>query len=424
MRAPISLGLMPAFGTAQGRPRSIRWLAYARQSMDPIARWLRACPPQLRDVLLALTVTAVAVGGSASQPAVRGYQDVDAIALALAAVGGLSLAGRRRYPNAVFAVTLLAAVVFAARGYPAGPGLLTVLVSIYSAALVVSRRRSLAFGVTTGIALSVTRLIFTNQTIASTAQNALGWIGAALFLGWAVANRRAFVAEIRDRADRAERTREEEARRQVDAERLRIARELHDIVAHSMSTINVQAGVGAHMIDRQPEHARQALETIKGLSKDALGELRAILDLLRAVDDQDPRKPTAGLAQLKGLLAVTEQAGVPVELHVTGQRAHLPVTVDLAAYRIIQEALTNTLRHAGSATARVALTYESETLVVDVTDDGPGLAGNEAFHDGAGHGLLGMRERAESLGGTLKVGPRSQGGFRVTATLPVTPGTA
>jgi signal transduction histidine kinase len=387
--------------------------------MDPIARWMRACPPRLADTLIAAFLTLVAVAGTAAQATPRGYRHADGLAYTLAAIAGIALLARRRWPVAVFATTLLAMMVFAARGYPGGPALLTVLVSVYTAASLDTRVRSLFLGVIAGLGLSVTRLIFTSETIRSTTVNALAWIGAALFLGWAVANRRAFVAEIRHRAERAELTREQEAGRRVDAERLRIARELHDVIAHGISAINVQAGVAAHLIDSQPRQAGQALQTIKALSKDAISELREVLNLLRAVDAPDPRHPTARLAQLEALIARTRNAGIPVVIELDGEPRALPVTVDLAAYRIIQEALTNVLRHAGGAPATVSLAYEPDRLTVQVNDDGPPSSPHDGSQPGGGYGLIGMRERAESLGGTFDAGRLPAGGFRVTAILPL-----
>jgi signal transduction histidine kinase len=394
-------------------------VAYARVSMDPIGRWLRARPPALVDALLAAVVTAVAVAGTAVPRTQHGYRTPDALALAVTAFAGVSLVARRRMPVAVFAITLTASVIYAARGYPAGPALLTVLVSIYTAASRDRRIRSLWLGVIAAAAIGAARLLFTGQTLGEVAGKALGWIGAALFLGWAVANRRAFVAEIRDRAERAERTREHEARRRVDAERLRIARELHDVLAHGISTINVQAGVAAHLIERQPERAGEALVTITRLSKEALAELREILHVLRAVDAPDSRQPAAGLAQLDALIERVSSAGVEVRIRVEGEARPLPVTVDMAAYRIIQEALTNVIRHAGRATASLALSYADQELIIDVRNDADGHPPNNGSAGGAGYGLIGMRERAASLGGTFKAGPQPDGGFRVSATLPM-----
>ena len=235
-------------------------------------------------------------------------------------------------------------------------------------------------------------------------------VAAALFAGIAVANRNAYVASIRDRA-------EHDARRRLDEERLRIARELHDVVAHTMATINVQAGVAAHVLPTRPEAAAESLQAIKTASKEGLRELRAILNVLRQADDADPTQPAPGTAQLEDLIAGARRAGLETTLTVTGDPVPLPGAVDLAAYRIIQESLTNTIRHAGPATAAVALGYARDELRIDVTDTGRGqavIAGN-----GDGHGLAGMRERAAAVGGTVEAGPGPAGGFLVAARLPL-----
>ncbi len=190
-------------------------------------------------------------------------------------------------------------------------------------------------------------------------------IAAALFGGIAVSNRRAFVASIQARA-------EDEARRQVDEERLRIARELHDVVAHTMSTINVQASAAALLLTDRPDAAAEALQSIRTASKNGLRELRAILNVLRQADDADPTSPAPGLARLDALIDGAVQAGLPTTLSVTGDPAPLPAAVDLAAYRIIQESLTNAIRHAGPATAAVSLIFRGGTLAIEVADTGRG----------------------------------------------------
>ena len=228
--------------------------------------------------------------------------------------------------------------------------------------------------------------------------------------GIAVANRRAYVHSIRDRA-------EQDARRRLDEERLRIARELHDVVAHTMATINVQAGVAAHVLPTHPEAAAESLQAIKIASKEGLRELRAILNVLRQADDADPTQPAPGTAQLETLITGARRAGLDTTLTVTGESVPLPAAVDLAAYRIVQESLTNAIRHAGPATAAISLGYGRDELRIEVTDTGRGPAPS-AGHNG-GHGLAGMRERAATVGGTLETGPGSAGGFRVAARLPL-----
>jgi signal transduction histidine kinase len=242
-------------------------------------------------------------------------------------------------------------------------------------------------------------------------------IAAVCLGGIAVSNRRAFVASIQARAD-------DEARRRIDEERLRIARELHDVVAHTMSTINVQASAAAMVLTERPDAAAESLEAIRTASKNGLRELRAILNVLRQADDADPTTPIPGLAQLDPLIAGVTQAGLPTALEVSGDPASLSEGVDLAAFRIIQESLTNAIRHAGPATATVRLRYLDNWLLIDITDTGRDVPAADVknggtWHAGAGHGLAGMRERAAVAGGTITAGPGAGGGFRVTAELPL-----
>jgi signal transduction histidine kinase len=225
----------------------------------------------------------------------------------------------------------------------------------------------------------------------------------------------------RQRRLAAERTRAEETRRRAGEERMRIARELHDVLAHNISLINVQAGVALHLMDEQPGQSRSALVAIKQASNDALGELRSVLDVLRQGDEAEPRSPASGLAQLDRLVAGAGATGLAVRTRVEGRPRPLPAGTDLAAFRIVQEALTNVTRHAGPATATVLVGYGEEELTVQVGDDGRGPASNGA---GQGNGIRGMRERAAALGGELTTGPRPGGGFRVLARLPLDDGDA
>ncbi|MDX6690539.1 MAG: hypothetical protein QOF55_1797 [Thermoleophilaceae bacterium] len=209
-----------------------------------------------------------------------------------------------------------------------------------------------------------------------------------------------------------------EIRGLVDAERLHMARELHDVVAYSFATINVQASVAVHVADDQPERALEALAAIKAISGEASRELRAILGLLRTTDRAE--SPIHGLDRLDILADMTTSAGLATRVVVSGRARSLPPAVDRAAYRIVQEALTNALRHAGPASAAVTVSYEAARLVVEVVDDGrsPAQAPGE-IEPGGGHGIGGMRERALALGGELDAGPGPHGGFRVRASLPV-----
>jgi signal transduction histidine kinase len=233
-----------------------------------------------------------------------------------------------------------------------------------------------------------------------------------------VRSRRVLAAEALARAERAEQTKEQEARRRVDAERLRIAREVHDTVAHAVAVINVQAGVTAHVLDQRPQQARAALVTIEQTSARALEELRATLGVLRGADRGDAPAAAAGLDQVEELAAIARDAGLDVKVEVGSAPRALPSATDQAAYRILQESITNAIRHAGPARVTVTLTYGPEELELRVTDDGRGQDGPAAA---GGQGIVGMRERAALLGGELTAGPRPGGGFQVRARLPLPP---
>jgi signal transduction histidine kinase len=386
------------------------------------------------DVALAVAVTAIGLAGSIGEAHPKGNATAHQIhlitthqpgpAYALVVVGGLSLIWRRRWPLAVLGVTVATTAAYAAAGYVPGAALVAVYVALYTVATLESRPVAVVAGTASVVVLFVS----------TGAGSPLGWLGGtntvmvaggitAVAVGMEVAGRRRFVASTIERAERAERDREEEARRRVDAERLRIARELHDVVAHSMSMINVQAGVAAHVMSSRPEQAVEALAAIKVASREGLRELRAILNVLRRVDeDVEGRAPAPRLSQLDALADVTTQAGLPTAVSVSGHPLPLPPTVELAAYRVVQESLTNVLRHAGpSAHATVSVSFEPGRLVVQVDDDGPADAGDPAgpdYRDGTGTGIAGLRERAAAFGGTLEAGPMVGGGWRVRATLP------
>ncbi|WP_193611221.1 histidine kinase [Nocardioides lijunqiniae] len=249
-----------------------------------------------------------------------------------------------------------------------------------------------------------------------TARN-LGLVVLPLALGVMAHDRRTMLAGLVERAETAERTREEETRRRVGEERLRIARDVHDVVAHAMVAINVQAGVGAHLLERDPERARGTLRDIKRVSGEALDDLRSMLGILRDPDDEDaPIRPTADLAALDDLRDGLAAAGVDVDIHIDPGAFPLPASIGSTGYRIVQEALTNVLRHAGTTTARVRVARADDRVLIEVEDDGTGTAPTD--DSGSGNGVRGMRERATAAGGTLEAGPRPGGGWRVAASLP------
>ncbi|MDT0300791.1 sensor histidine kinase [Streptomonospora wellingtoniae] len=268
-----------------------------------------------------------------------------------------------------------------------------------------------------GAVLAVSGVVEVLDFQISRALSVLSWALVVLLVGEIARSQRAYVREAQQRAAEAERTREEEARRRAVEERLRIAREVHDVVAHSISLINVQAGAAAHRRD-DPDGAYAALNHIKEASRDTLRELRSTLGVLRRIDDDGaPTAPVPSLARVGDLAEQTTAAGLPVRLEVTGTAAQLPAAVDLAAYRIVQESLTNALRHSGAGGADVCVDYGGIELRVLVADDGGGaVPGSEP----QGNGLRGMRERAAAVGGTCSAGPRGDGpGFAVRAALPL-----
>jgi signal transduction histidine kinase len=391
------------------------------------AAWQRWVGSPVRDAVLAVVLTVVLVFASYGEGHPNQLGDVaqfhhhpiphPTAALALVAVACLALAWRRRYPVAVLAVSVAAVAVYSLLGYVNGASLIAPVLAVYAMAAQVSVRRAVVLAaLTLAVLMTATGV---NNPFGRYSDGAFvlipGMVAAVAFAGIAVANRRAYAASVLERS-------EHDARRRVDEERLRIARELHDVVAHTMATINVQAGVAAHVLPTQPEAVAEALQAIKSASKEGLRELRAILNVLRQADDTDPVQPAPGLAQLDALVEGARRTGLPIAVAVTGEPFPLPAAVDLAAYRIVQESLTNVIRHAGPADAAVKLRYHPDEIAIDITDTGHGPAagpGPGAVGGSAGHGQAGMRERAAAVGGTVQTGPRPGGGYQVTARLPV-----
>jgi signal transduction histidine kinase len=336
----------------------------------------------------------------------------------LLAIGPLALVVRRLLPRTVLAVAFLCAAVYAAVGYPAGPIFLSLIVAY--ANLVVAGDRRLAWATVAAawvVFLWLPAAVGTGHLPdAADAGGLAAWLLVVVFAGEVYRTRH-------DRIAAQRRSVQEKSLRRAEEERLRIARELHDVLAHGISLINVQSGVALHLLDERPEQARTALEIIHEASADALGELRSVLGVLRRVDEEAPRRPAAGLERLGDLVASAAAAGVEVDTRTDGTARPLATPVDLAAYRIVQESLTNVARHAGGGRATVSLHYGPKALAIAVDDDGPATngdaPGNGHHAGGAGAGIAGMRERAVALGGDLQAGPRPSGaGFRVRARLP------
>jgi signal transduction histidine kinase len=338
----------------------------------------------------------------------------------------LPLAVRRRFPGTVLALCVASGLAFGAFFLPPfflGPA---ILVAVYSVAAYGSRWVSLAGLAVAELGLAANQLTQGRfeRLERSTFLLFMGIIAVAWVLGHFVGDRQLYAAQLEERTAELEQAREELARRAVAEERLRLARELHDVVAHAMSVIAVQSGVGAHVADSRPEEVGKALAAIEATSRAALTELRRLLGVLRQNSEpQASLTPVPGLANLDGLLAEVGKAGLAVRLRVEGTPLQLPAGVDLSAYRIVQEALTNVVKHAGPAHAQVTIGYRDQEVTVEVTDDGRGAVppvGDGRM--GTGHGLIGMRERVAAFGGDLQVGPRPAGGFRVAARLPLATG--
>jgi signal transduction histidine kinase len=394
------------------------------------AQKVRAAASELRDIrpsdirLIAI-MTAIQIAGSVGASHRGGGEhscwwasscspptQLDAGAFILLVLGPLALLFRRRYPRAVLAFAFLVTLGYVARGYPQGPNYVSLIVA-FVAAVVAGDRLAAGAALVAGWAMYLWLPAALGHTGLPTVLAALA-IAAWLLVVFAAAEA---LRARRERMVQAREAREREARRKADEERLRIARELHDVLAHNISLINVQSGVALHLIDEQPEQARTALTAINQASADALREVRSVLGVLRGKSEQPPLAPTVGLDQLDELVSRAAAAGVEVDLRVRGHPRPLPASVDLAAFRIVQESLTNVVRHAGAGIATVELAYGDGELRVQIDDDG-GAAGSLS-EDGAGSGIAGMRERAAALGGIFEAGPLSAGWVRVLARIPI-----
>jgi signal transduction histidine kinase len=374
----------------------------------------------LFDSGLALAAAGLSMAVFVDNPVLRGLpRGTLALAYALALLHTLPLAARRRFPGAVLAASVASGLAVAAIGLPPEILVMVILVAVYSVAAYGDRWVSLAGLAAAELGSAAVQLTPGRFNAPTVVTNALV-IGAAWLLGHFVGVRRAYTARLEQTAE-LERTRAEQARQAVAEERLRLARELHDVVAHSISVIAVQSGVGAHVASTQPEEAAKALAAIEATSRAALTELRRLLGVLRQEGEpQGSLAPVPGLADLDRLLAEVAKAGLGVRLQVEGTPAPLPAGVDLSAYRIVQEALTNVVKHAGPARAQVTVRYHDHDVTVEVIDDGQGVVAPAS--DGrarVGHGLIGMRERVQAFGGDLQTGPCPGGGFRVAARQPL-----
>jgi signal transduction histidine kinase len=378
-------------------------------------------PVVVQDGILALVVIAVSLIDLATtdDTMTPGEQR---IASALLVTEGAVLVGRRVHPVLVWLAAGCLVSAYGLGPYPDPAMHFGALIAVYSVAAHTSRRTAAVTGAITLAAVVAVLLVDSDADLADWAVNVLT-LATAWLLGDLMRTQRAYTAEVASRAAQREQQQAEEAHRAVLEERARISRELHDVTAHHVSVMAIQAEAGQALLPGSPDRAAQVLGRIADTARLALGDLRRLLGVLAAEDDEGDdddgaRAPQPGLDRLEDLVEQVRHAGLAVDLHVEGQVAPLPAAVDVSAYRIVQEALTNVLRHAGSARAGVVVRYGSGAVVVEVTDDGaPGSS--TASTGPPGRGLVGMRERAWLLGGSLEAEPRQGGGFRVLATLPV-----
>jgi signal transduction histidine kinase len=383
-------------------------------------RWPRGDRPARGVILgivgpLALTAFTV-VGTFGASRGEHDRHDLDALGIGLAVVVPLSLLAFRRYPVQVMWFVLVATLGYLELNYPYGPIMLSVAIAIVGSVMLGHRAWAWAAAGTVYLAHLALRGEFRDEE--------WSWGGAAGFAAWTLIFLIAaeFARARRERFVAARQAQAETIRRQANEERLRIARELHDVVAHHMSLISVQAGVALHLVDRKPEQVQTALATIKDASKEALTELRSLVTVLRDEADTAPRAPTTTLSSLDGLVERARHAGLTLRKSTSGEVRTLPMAVELAAVRIVQEAITNVVRHADAQEAELRLDYGADMLTVQVDDDGSGASRVGSLEEGSG--LRGMRERATALGGTLAVEAAPAGGLRVTARLPLEGSTA
>jgi len=390
--------------------------------------WLRTRDPlEVVDVVLALLFAGFAIATVGSQDLVDGMREPNDFAIVLILIAAAPIAFRRRAPLLAVAISSAAIYWHVLVGFPDGLLPFTGLLLTYSVATTGTLRRAIAGLAIVWAVIAALRLGNAPGFDGLAVGANLAFLSTAWGAGLAVrARRETLEAAVREAEERANVERQR-AGRMIAEERLRIAQELHDVVAHSMSVIAVQAGVGAHVVDHRPDQAKKALEAISGTARSTLGEMRRLLGVLRDDDGNRSHAPAPSLSNVVQLVDDVRAAGIPVSLHVFGEPDHLSAGVELSAYRIVQEALTNVIKHAGPLKeVTVRLTHTADDVSVEVIDDGRGAAARNQSSPGAdgaetpggGHGLLGMRERVDVWGGTLEVGPVHGGGYRVGATLP------
>ena len=391
--------------------------------MERLIRFCRACArhPLALDLALAVAILLINLlvpGGKHVGERI----ELNATVVVLAVVGAVALTFRRRAPITVLVVTTGVAIAFVIAEQAKSPIVLFMGVAVFTVVLSKDDRLTRCVVV---IGTALVTLVAEALFVSGDVLDNLGLVFFVLFsgaIGEAVRNRRAWLMELEERALRAERSRDEEAQRRVIEERLRIAHELHDVIAHHIALMNVQSGVAAHVLRTQPDEAERALALVRSGGRTVLQELTVLLGVLRRSGSALPTAPAPSLNELDALIHSFTAAGVEVNWTPPPALDELPDVIELTAYRVVQESLTNVLKHAPGARAQVRITRTPSSLTVEVTDTGPRPAGPVVTHLGAGHGLVGMRERVAAVGGALHTAPRVSGGFVVRAVLPLETG--
>jgi signal transduction histidine kinase len=380
--------------------------------------WVQRHRAPTADALLAAAVTVMVLVDLASPTDAVGVRPTDALAVLLSLLQTLPLAFRRRAPLLTFILIVVGVCSYYALGYEVTDGTLATFVGVYTVAAYESRRKSLvglgllAFGMTW---YWLTRAEPFDPTTPI-------WIGILGLLSWGlgeyVRTRRAYTAEVEALAERLDRARALEARQAAWQERARLVRELHDVIGHTVNVMVIQAGAGRRTLASDRGLAERAFQTIESTGREALDELDRLLGILRT-DEDEPHHPSPGLDHLRTLAGRFEDAGLPVEITIEGDEVPLPRSLDQSAYRIIQEALTNALRHAGGTIAHVAVRYRNDRLELEVANDGRDNR-TPQNQPGGGRGLIGIRERVALFGGEFEAGPKAEGGFVVRCLFPLT----
>jgi signal transduction histidine kinase len=394
----------------------------AEQEQTGVVSWLPRVDARVVDALLALGLTVASLTTYFLSTPVAGFHRKDTLGAVLAALNTAPIALLRVFPLGAFGVLGTSVIVQSVLGYPLlGWSAAATCIALFLLTIVASYRAGVAAAVLSGVVLVV--LFIFSHTIAGWGTRVFLWLAfsGAYLLGLVIKVYRESAAQAAQRAALFAADREARAIEAVAEERARLARELHDVVGHALNVVVIQAGAAQRVMEKKPQLAREALASIETAGRQALQDVERMLGILRAESDEgESLQARPGLGRIEALAEQVEHAGLPVHVVVTGRRITLPASLDMSAYRIVQEALTNSLKHAGRAHATVILSYSDDALEVEVLDDGCGVHvdGEEAL--AGGRGIPGMRERVAVFGGHMEVGRRQERGFRVWARLPLT----